>query len=108
MIQNLLNKRENILYSGAVIEDGTLKDLDANAASIALAPTCQIAFLPENCTEDKARDYHLGNDVKDIVNIPVYANSQRDALICSLPVGCLREEHDNWLRRGVAFHLKLT
>lgn len=105
------NKRQNILYSGAVIEDGTLKDLDANAAAIATAPTCQIAFLPENCSEDKARDkidYDLGNGVKDIVNIPVYANSQRDALICSLPVGCLTEEHDNWLRRGVAFHLKLT
>lgn len=102
----------NILYLGALIEDGNLKDVDANAASVATAPNCQIAFLPENYTGDKVRNKTVdgrsgSSDAEDILNVPVYANSQRDVLICSLPVGCPREEHSNWLRRGVAFHLKL-
>ncbi|XP_050496495.1 cytoplasmic dynein 2 heavy chain 1 [Bombus huntii] len=103
---------EGLLISGALIEDGNLKDVDANAASVATAPSCQIAFLPENYTGDKARNKTVGgrsgsSDVEDILNVPIYANSQRDVLISSLPVGCPREEHGNWLRRGVAFHLKL-
>ncbi|XP_076621618.1 dynein cytoplasmic heavy chain beethoven [Colletes latitarsis] len=104
---------EGLLISGALIENGTLVDLDANAASVAAAPSCQIAFLPENCTRDSSDnkvmgDYLRSNDSDDTLSIPVYANSQREILICSLPVKCHREEHDDWLRRGVAFHLKLT
>ncbi|XP_053976723.1 cytoplasmic dynein 2 heavy chain 1-like [Hylaeus volcanicus] len=103
---------EGLLISGGLIENGTLVDLDADAPSVAAAPTCQIAFLPENCTEEslanKAMGDSLRSDDTDMLNIPVYANSQRDVLISSLPVRCPREEQDDWLRRGVAFHLKLT
>ncbi|XP_017764042.1 PREDICTED: cytoplasmic dynein 2 heavy chain 1 [Eufriesea mexicana] len=104
---------EGLLISGALIEGGILTDLDANAASVVTAPSCQIAYLPEDYTEDMVLDKTTkdclgGNDSKDILNIPVYATSQRDVLICSLPVGCPRDEHDNWLRRGIAFHLKVT
>ncbi|XP_031838829.2 dynein cytoplasmic heavy chain beethoven isoform X1 [Nomia melanderi] len=98
---------EGLLISGALIEDGALKDLDANAASVAAAPNCQIAFLPENYTDDNLGEY-LGNAREDILNIPVYASSQRDMLICSLPIKCPKEDQDNWLRRGVALYLKLT
>ncbi|XP_076231325.1 uncharacterized protein LOC143177335 [Calliopsis andreniformis] len=97
--------------NGAVIEDGTLRDLDANAPSVAAAPSCQIAFLADDYTENdaasKIRRESLRGD-EDVLNVPVYASAQRDILICSLPVGCPREERGNWLRRGVAFHLKLT
>ncbi|XP_043507557.1 cytoplasmic dynein 2 heavy chain 1 [Frieseomelitta varia] len=103
---------EGLLISGALIEDGVLKDLDANAASVATAPSCQIAFLPESYNDDQGRNKTLNDCLEnrnpdDTLNVPVYANSQRDALICSLPVGCRREDHDDWLRRGIAFHLKL-
>ncbi|CAK9809936.1 Cytoplasmic dynein 2 heavy chain 1 [Anthophora quadrimaculata] len=102
---------EGLLISGGLIEDGRLTDLNANAAAVAAAPSCQIAFLPEDYTENSGvseamGDCLKGNDSEGVLNIPVYANSQRDVLICSLPVECLREEHDNWLRRGVAFYLK--
>nr|XP_033320776.1 cytoplasmic dynein 2 heavy chain 1 [Megalopta genalis] len=103
---------EGLLISGAVIQDGVLKDLDANAASVAAAPSCQIAFLPENYADDKVGTNVMGdylrNFEEDILNIPVYATSQRDMLICSLPIRCPKEDQDIWLRRGVAFHLKLT
>ncbi|XP_029051229.2 cytoplasmic dynein 2 heavy chain 1 [Osmia bicornis bicornis] len=96
---------DGLLISGALIENGTLKDLDANAASVAAAPSCQIAFLPEDYSENNT--YLENYNSEDTLNVPVYANSQREMLICSLPVECPREEHDNWLRRGVGFHLKL-
>ncbi|XP_078052127.1 dynein cytoplasmic heavy chain beethoven [Augochlora pura] len=103
---------EGLLISGAVIQDGVLKDLDANAASVAAAPSCQIAFLPENYADDKMGTNVMGdylrNHEEDVLNIPVYASSQRDILICSLPIRCPKEDQDNWLRRGVAFHLKPT
>ncbi|XP_076387639.1 dynein cytoplasmic heavy chain beethoven [Megachile rotundata] len=103
---------DGLLISGALIEEGVLRDLDANTASVIAAPSCQIAFLPEDYSEEnasyKAMGDRLGNyGAENTLNIPVYANSQREMLICSLPVGCPKEEHDNWLRRGVAFHLKL-
>ncbi|KZC10148.1 Cytoplasmic dynein 2 heavy chain 1 [Dufourea novaeangliae] len=103
---------EGLLISGALIEDGNLKDLDANAASVAAAPSCQIAFLPETYTEESAAANVMGDYVRnsedDILSIPVYANSQRDMLICSLPIRCRKEDQDDWLRRGVAFYLKPT
>lgn len=101
----------NIANTGALIENGNLVDLDANAASVAAAPSCQIAFLTDDYTENSSAsvmgDYLRNND-SDMLNIPVYANAQRDMLICSLPVKCPKEEQDDWLCRGVAFHLKLT
>ncbi|XP_017891098.1 cytoplasmic dynein 2 heavy chain 1 isoform X2 [Ceratina calcarata] len=102
---------EGLLISGGSIEHGALKDLDPDAASVAAAPSCQIAFL----TDDRAAmgktmgDHETmeNGDSEDVLDVPVYANSQRDVFICTLPVGCPREERDDWLRRGVAFHLKL-
>ncbi|XP_076646917.1 dynein cytoplasmic heavy chain beethoven [Halictus rubicundus] len=103
---------EGLLISGAVIQNGVLKDLDANAASVAAAPSCQIAFLPENYVDDSTATNVMGdylrNSKEDTLNVPVYASSQRDMLICSLPIRCPKEDQDDWLRRGVAFHLKLT
>lgn len=99
--------------TGALIENGTLRDVDANAASVAAAPSCQIAFLPDEDTEDNLTRNLLGdslrsNDSEDTLNIPVYSSPRRDVLICSLPVGCSKQDHGDWLRRGVAFHLKST
>ncbi|XP_076748967.1 dynein cytoplasmic heavy chain beethoven [Xylocopa sonorina] len=102
---------EGLLISGALIEDGMLIDLDANAASVAAAPNCQITFLPETYNENSAKsktmgDYLGNNDSDDMLDVPVYTNPQRDTLVCSLPVRCPMDERDDWLRRGVAFHLK--
>ncbi|XP_020293197.1 cytoplasmic dynein 2 heavy chain 1 [Pseudomyrmex gracilis] len=102
---------EGLLISGASIEDGVLKDLDADSAAVALAPTCQVAFVPEEySSEDKSGGDNLNSleDTyrQDYLNIPVYTSVQREMLICSLPVTCLREERATWLRRGVILYLK--
>ena len=71
-------------------------------------PGCQIAYLPlenlENLEEENSkRDLESENNW---LEVPVYADSQRNLLICSLPVGCPEDERDTWLRRGIALHLR--
>ncbi|XP_018402903.1 PREDICTED: cytoplasmic dynein 2 heavy chain 1 [Cyphomyrmex costatus] len=101
---------EGLLISGASIEQGVLKDLDVNSAAVAVAPTCQVAFMPEEYSDDKSGDgnvYALEDTYQqDYLNIPVYTSVQREALICSLPITCPREECDAWLRRGVILYLR--
>lgn len=98
---------DGLLISGGLIDDGVLKDLDANAAPVTVAPTCQIAFLPEE-------NIAVGSEVivrsvleknQQEFNIPVYANAKREGLICSLPVKCEKQMLDIWKRRGVMLHL---
>ncbi|XP_029665147.1 cytoplasmic dynein 2 heavy chain 1 [Formica exsecta] len=101
---------EGLLISGALIEKGILKDLDVNSAAVAVAPTCQVAFMPKEYSEDKSDDdnFNILEDKsrQDYLNIPVYTSIQREALICSLPVTCLREDRDVWFRRGVILYLR--
>lgn len=97
------------MLTGASIEEGVLKDLDVNSAAVAVAPTCQVAFMPEEYSDDKSDGnlYALEDTYRqDYLNIPVYTSVQREALICSLPIMCPREECDAWLRRGVILYLK--
>jgi len=106
----LLTKRKLYAITGALIEEGVLKDLDVNSAAVAVAPTCQVAFMPEEYSDDKSSDgnlYALEDTYRqDYLNIPVYTSVQREALICSLPITCSREECDAWLRRGVILYLR--
>lgn len=68
------------------------------------APACQIAYLPEDTNLDEiSREENLESE--EVLDVPVYIDAQRSVLICSLPVGCPRDERDVWLRRGIAFHL---
>ncbi|EFN76217.1 Cytoplasmic dynein 2 heavy chain 1 [Harpegnathos saltator] len=101
---------EGLLISGASIEEGVLRDLDANSPAVAVAPTCQVAFVPDEYSEDKSGDDnpHALEDThrKDDLSIPVYTSVQRETLICSLPIACPREERDAWLRRGVILYLR--
>ncbi|XP_032668403.1 cytoplasmic dynein 2 heavy chain 1 [Odontomachus brunneus] len=101
---------EGLLVSGASIEEGALRDLDANSPAVAVAPTCQVAFMPDEYSEDKSGDdnFNAHEDMhpKDHLSIPVYASVQRETLICSLPITCPREERDAWLRRGVILYLR--
>ncbi|KAL6266424.1 hypothetical protein P5V15_003274 [Pogonomyrmex californicus] len=101
---------EGLLISGAAIEKGVLKDLDVNSAAVAVAPTCQVAFMPEEYLGNKSDGDNLNalEDTyrQDYLNIPVYTSVQREALICSLPITCPREECDAWLRRGVILYLR--
>lgn len=85
-----------------------LRDLDANSPAVAVAPTCQVAFMPDECSEDKSGDDNFNEDThpKNHLSIPVYASVQRETLICSLPITCPREERDAWLRRGVILYLR--
>lgn len=87
-----------------------LRDLDANSPAVAVAPTCQVAFMPDEYSQDQSDDDNLNalEDTyrKDHLNIPVYASVQRETLICSLPIACPREERDTWLRRGVILYLR--
>lgn len=93
-----------------MIEKGVLKDLDVNSAAVAVAPICQVAFMPKEYLEDKSDDDNciILEDTyrQNYLNIPVYTNVQREALICSLPVMCLREDRDTWFRRGVILYLR--
>lgn len=103
-----------VLSSGASIREGTLKDLDANSPAIAVAPACHVAFAPEeecsaNGSGDDDNSAALEDDTnsrKDCLSVPVYTTVQREALICSLPIACPREERDAWLRRGVVLYLR--
>ncbi|KAL0104886.1 hypothetical protein PUN28_016497 [Cardiocondyla obscurior] len=98
---------EGLLISGASIEGGVLKDLDLNAAAVAIAPTCQIAYMPEEYSDNDDNLYALEDTYRqDYLDIPVYTSAQREALICSLPITCPREECDAWLRRGVILYLR--
>ena len=95
---------------GDSIEEGVLRDLDVNSAAVAVAPTCQVAFMPEEYSDGKSNDdnlYALEDAYRqDYLNIPVYTSAQRESLICSLPITCPREECDAWLRRGVILYLR--
>ncbi|XP_043684796.1 cytoplasmic dynein 2 heavy chain 1 [Vespula pensylvanica] len=103
---------EGLLISGALIKEGSLIDVDANDAPIAAAPICQIAFLPERYSIDKDKEkktshsYYEKEEHKDRLGVPVYSDSQRTSFVCSLPVGCPRENRNVWLRRSVALYLK--
>ncbi|KAF7378965.1 hypothetical protein HZH66_015199 [Vespula vulgaris] len=103
---------EGLLISGALIKEGSLIDVDANDAPIAAAPICQIAFLPERYSFDKDKEkktshsYYEKEEHKDRLGVPVYSDSQRTSFVCSLPVGCPRENRNVWLRRSVALYLK--
>lgn len=87
-----------------------MKDLDANAPAVAVAPTCQVAFTTEEESSGDGADDDSSvledTHRKDCLSVPVYASVQREALICSLPIACPREEHDAWLRRGVILYLR--
>lgn len=95
-----------------MIKEGSLIDVDANDAPIAAAPICQIAFLPERYSFDKDKEkktshsYYEKEEHKDRLGVPVYSDSQRTSFVCSLPVGCPRENRNVWLRRSVALYLK--
>ncbi|XP_066585667.1 cytoplasmic dynein 2 heavy chain 1 [Prorops nasuta] len=91
-----------LLVSGAFIEDGVLKDLEATAAPVVSAPECGICFMGEENDQTAA----LEKGDASYLSIPVYSNSHRDNLVCSLPISCPIEERDTWLRRGLAFHLR--
>ena len=93
------------------MKGGVLKELSTDDAPIAAAPGCQIAYLPpddvENVNEKWTREFEdLDSENDDWLEVPVYTDSQRDILICSLPVRCLKDERDTWLRRGIALHLR--
>lgn len=99
------------IIAGASIEGGALRDLDVDSAAVAVAPTCQVAFLPEEYPADKSGDDGYGVLEEDAgrqnyLSIPVYTSAQREALICSLPITCMKEERDAWLRRGVILYLR--
>ncbi|XP_043268031.1 cytoplasmic dynein 2 heavy chain 1 [Venturia canescens] len=87
---------DGILISGALIENGMLAELDASAPPVGAVKSCRISYVPETQND------HL----KNTLNIPLYADSRRNRLICSLPVGCNGDEMDAWLRRGVILHLR--
>nr|XP_012219219.1 PREDICTED: cytoplasmic dynein 2 heavy chain 1 [Linepithema humile] len=114
-IENRPNKKwkvslelEGLLISGALIEEGVLKDLDVNSAAVAVAPICQVAFMPDEYSEDKSGNDNSSNfeDREDYLCIPIYTSVQRETLICALPITCPREERDAWLRRGVILYLR--
>lgn len=83
--------------------------MDAKAAPVLAAPRCQVAFVPGERSERKKNNRSMIDDEdedEDCLDIPIYANPNRDVFIFSLPVKYLRGEKDIWLRRGSAFHLK--
>lgn len=93
-----------------MIEEGILKDLDVNSAAVAVAPVCQVAFMPNEHSEDKSGGDNLSTHEdtyrEDYLSIPIYTSVQRESLICALPITCPREERDAWLRRGVILYLR--
>ncbi|XP_024946848.1 cytoplasmic dynein 2 heavy chain 1 isoform X2 [Cephus cinctus] len=97
---------KGLLISGAEIVAGTLKELDAEAAPVAAAPYCQLAYLPEESLNDKneLNDIHEKHST-DFIQIPVYVDSQRNILICALPVAYSGDDKDVWHRRGVLMQL---
>lgn len=101
----------NIISTGAAIKEGILKELAIDDAPVVAVPDCQIAYLPsknlENLTEENWKmDTDFESENNNWLEVPVYTDSQRNLLICSLPVGCPEDERDIWLRRGIAFHLR--
>lgn len=94
--------------TGASIENGALRDLDANSSAVAIAPNCQVAFVPEEYPENKSGGDVVLEDTyrQNYLSIPIYTSAQRQALICPLPITCVKEERDAWLRRGVVLYLR--
>ncbi|XP_015119188.1 cytoplasmic dynein 2 heavy chain 1 [Diachasma alloeum] len=95
---------EGLLISGAVIREGFLRELDSNAPPIVAAPCCQLSYVPGE-TDGDDTIYNRHSLKHQMLEIPVYCDSERNELICSLPVGCPSEDRDEWLRRGVTIHL---
>ncbi|XP_063978818.1 cytoplasmic dynein 2 heavy chain 1 [Diachasmimorpha longicaudata] len=95
---------EGLLISGATIRGGFLHELDSNSPPIVAAPRCQLSYVPGETDEDDTI-YNKHSLKHQMLEIPVYCDSQRNELICSLPVGCPSEDRDEWLRRGVIIHL---
>ncbi|XP_023289902.1 cytoplasmic dynein 2 heavy chain 1 [Orussus abietinus] len=93
---------EGLLVSGALIENRSLKDLEAGAAPVAAAPPCRAAFLLEEVAGENSATG--GKAPSEVLQVPVYVDSKRTSVICSLPVGCPGSRRDVWLRRGVALH----
>ncbi|KAK0158915.1 hypothetical protein PV328_009853 [Microctonus aethiopoides] len=93
---------DGLFITGALIINGKLNEVNADAAPVSNTPRCQIAYLPEeyetNLLNDELND--------DEIQIPVYSDSHRNNLICTLSVGCCKEDQGDWCRRGVIIHLE--
>ncbi|XP_051159645.1 cytoplasmic dynein 2 heavy chain 1 [Leptopilina boulardi] len=96
---------DGLLLTGATIKKGFLKQVTMDDAPVIAIPGCQIAYLPKENDENLEISEDLKLEDDEFLNVPVYSDSQRNFLICSLPVGCPRDERDLWLRRGIFFHL---
>ncbi|XP_011311295.1 cytoplasmic dynein 2 heavy chain 1 [Fopius arisanus] len=95
---------EGLLISGATIREGFLHELNSTAPPIGAAPPCQLAYVSGG-TDENDTVYNKYSLKHQVLEIPVYCDAQRNELICSLPVGCPSEDHDEWLRRGVSIHI---
>lgn len=76
--------------------------MDENAPAVAPTPRCQMAFIPEE-SEDE-----ISEAENNTIQVPVYGDSQRNEFICSLPVGCLKEDRDDWLKKSVIIYLGMN
>ncbi|XP_023246189.1 cytoplasmic dynein 2 heavy chain 1 [Copidosoma floridanum] len=101
---------EGLLLTGARIENGVLEEVTASASSVVTAPVCLIAFIEEDGGEYREESSEWG-DVEltselSALQVPVYTDSSRSRLVCSLPVPYVREKRNAWYQRGISFHLR--
>ncbi|KAF7991046.1 hypothetical protein HCN44_000861 [Aphidius gifuensis] len=89
---------DGLLISGGKIDyNGCLEEVDENAPSIIRTPRCQLAYVVNDND-----DLNIEND--NTIYVPVYGDSSRKQFICALPVGCLDEQRDYWLKKNVIIH----
>ncbi|XP_011502016.1 PREDICTED: cytoplasmic dynein 2 heavy chain 1 [Ceratosolen solmsi marchali] len=106
---------EGLLLTGARIQNGILEEVTANASSVVTAPDCLIAFIDEKHLRERDEesrgsewsetDAVLTADLNTL-QVPVYADSFRNHLVCSLPVPYINDQRDIWHQRGISFHLR--
>lgn len=92
-----------------------MEEVTANASSVVTAPPCLIAFV-DDTTSNSSGDEQAGTEWRDAdmeltsdlcaLQVPVYTDSFRSHLICSLPVPYVKEQRDIWHQRGISFHLR--
>ena len=92
-----------------------LEEVTAHASSVVTAPTCLIAFIDDGQSADAEEhgterdeaehDMELTGDLSAL-QVPVYTDSFKSHLVCSLPVPYVKDQRDMWHQRGVSFHLR--
>ncbi|KAJ8675957.1 hypothetical protein QAD02_011743, partial [Eretmocerus hayati] len=108
---------DGLLLTGARIENGVLEEVSVNSSSLMTAPSCLIAYADDDQSNDINReegqsewsgsDIELTSDLSAL-QVPVYTDSFRTHLICSLPVPYVKDQRDSWHQRGISFHLRST